>query len=165
MTTDIQVIRNSLKNCEEVTLPYKFSSNCWIKYINIKGDDEAFYEGGEYVGMGNHKIILNIKGRHTYVPTCMRTDDGETIYKARFFIDQTKPPTCENDIKELLKTIKSQQHVIKLSAEQIKILEGLSKNYKNDNYELRVELEQKNRQLDELISNEKKYKLILSQYR
>ena len=34
--TDLGIIRNSLKNCEEVTLPYKFTKNCWIKYITIK---------------------------------------------------------------------------------------------------------------------------------
>ena len=50
MSTDLSIIRESLKHCEEVTLPYKFPPKCWIKYITIKGEDEAFYEGGIYMG-------------------------------------------------------------------------------------------------------------------
>ena len=63
MTTDISKIRVSLNNCEEVPLPYKFPYKCWIKYITIKGEDEAFYEGGQYVGMGDHKIFIINKGK------------------------------------------------------------------------------------------------------
>ena len=34
MTTDISRIRQSLKEYEEVTLPYKLPYKCWIKYIH-----------------------------------------------------------------------------------------------------------------------------------
>ena len=90
MTTDISKIRSSLRDCEEVTLPYKFPRKCWVKYITVKGEDEAFYEGGEFLGMGSHKIFLNNKGQRLCAPTCVRSDDGEILYKSRFFIDTKK---------------------------------------------------------------------------
>ena len=46
MTTDLNTIKQSLQNCEEVSLPFKFPIKCWIKYITLKDDDEFFYEGG-----------------------------------------------------------------------------------------------------------------------
>ena len=164
MSTDLHVIRQSLKGCEEVTLPYKFPSKCWIKYITLKDDDEHFYEGGEFIRMGNHKIVINEKGRNKYIPTCTRTDDGIVIYQSRFFIDPKKKPTCEQEKKDLLKVIKAQQTVIKKSSEQIKLLEEKTQEYQCDNYELRTELQQKNQLLEEFSIKEKKYKLILSQY-
>ena len=100
MTTDISRIRQSLKECEEVTRPYKFPYKCWIKYITIKGEDEAFYEGGQYVGMGDHKIFLINKGKRLCAPTCVRSDDGDILYKSRFFIDSKKTADCADDNKK-----------------------------------------------------------------
>ena len=164
MSTDIEHIRNSLQQCEEVSLPYKFTPKCWIKYITLKNDDEHFYEGGEYIGMGDHKIIISEGGRYKHIPTCTRTDDGEVIYTSRFFIDPRKLPACEKEKGDLLKTIKAQQQVVKRSSEQIKLLEEKSNEYQTDNYELRTELQDKIQQIETLLNNEKKYKLILSQY-
>jgi hypothetical protein len=165
MTTDISHIRQSLKRCEEVTLPYLFPKKCWIKYITLKDDDEHFYEGGEFIGMGNHKLFINVKGRSTCVPTIIRSDEGEILYRARFFIDPTVKPACEQEKHELLKTIKAQQQIIKRVAEQIKVLEATAHEYQSSNYELRTELEEKDHLLKEQLIKEKKYKLILSQYR
>lgn len=164
MSTDLSKIRLSLQNCEEVTLPYKFTPKCWIKYITLKDDDEAFYEGGEFIRMGDHKIIINEGGRHKMIPTCIRTDEGETIYRPRFFIDTKKQSTCNKELSDLMKIIKTQQQVIKKNAEQIKLLEEKTHEYQSDNYELRTELQEKNTQIEELLCKEKKYKLILSQY-
>ena len=40
--TDLTIIRQSLKGCEEITLPFKFPKQCWVKYITINGEDESF---------------------------------------------------------------------------------------------------------------------------
>ena len=122
MTTDISKIRVSLDNCEEVTLPYKFPPKCWIKYITIKGDDEAFYEGGLFLRMGDHKMFLLNKGKQLCAPTCVRSDDGEVLYKSRFFIDPNKDE-CKQKKEELEKIVKQQQKVIKKVSEQLKIRE------------------------------------------
>ena len=90
MSTDLNYIRLSLKNCEEISLPYKFPKQCWVKYITIKGDDEAFYEGGIFNGLGNQKIFLKNGSSKMTIPTCIKSDDGEIIYRSRFFIDPHK---------------------------------------------------------------------------
>tara|TARA_B100001057_G_C22790120_1_gene927261 strand:+ start:858 stop:1355 length:498 start_codon:yes stop_codon:yes gene_type:complete len=164
MTTDINKIRISLKNCEEILPPYKFPLKCWIKYITLKNDDEYFYEGGEFIRMGDHKLFINEKGRSKCIPTCIRSDDGEIMYRSRFFIDNEKQITCEKDKYQLLTVINSQQSVIKRSSEQIKLLEDKANEYQSDNYELRIELEEKNNLIKELLIKEKKYKILLSQY-
>ena len=163
MTTDLSKIRLSLNNCEEVTLPYKFPPKCWIKYITIKGEDEAFYEGGEFLRMGDHKIFLKNKGKQLCAPTCVRSDDGELLYKSRFFIDQTKS-TCEENKDGLEKVVKQQQKVIQKTAEQIKALEDQLHEYKTNHYDMISQLEEKDKEIERLVNNERKYKLILSQY-
>ena len=164
MSTDLSKIRLSLQNCEEVTLPYKFPPNCWIKYITIKGEDEAFYEGGEFLKMGDHKIFLRNKGKQLCAPTCVRSDEGDIIYKSRFFIDPTKNNECLTEKKELEKVMKKQQKVIMKTAEQIQLLEEKLQEYKTNHYDMISQLEEKDKQIGELLCREKKYKLILSQY-
>ena len=164
MTTDISKIRESLQDCEEVSLPYKFPPKCWIKYITIKGEDEAFYEGGEFLRMGHHKIFLRNKGKSLCAPTCVRSDDGEILYKSRFFIDPTKQTQCQEDKKELQKVVDQQQKVIVKTAEQIQLLENQLQEYKVNHYDMISQIEEKDKQIDELLIKEKKYKLVLSQY-
>ena len=164
MSTDLSKIRLSLQNCEEVTLPYKFPPKCWIKYITIKGEDEAFYEGGEYIRMGDHKIFLQNKGKQLCAPTCVRSDEGDILYKSRFFIDPTKNNECLTEKKALEKVVKQQQKVIVKTAEQIKLLEDQLHEYKVNHYDMISQLEEKDKQINELLCKEKKYKLILSQY-
>ena len=164
MSNDLNKIRLSLKNCEEVTLPYKFPYKCWIKYITIKGEDEAFYEGGEYLRMGDHKIFLLNNGQQICVPTMIRSDDGNILYRSRFFIDPHKKSKCEDDKSELEKIVKQQQKVIIKSSEQIKILEEQLLEYKTNQCDMISQMEEKNNKINELLIKENKYKLILSQY-
>ena len=164
MTTDISKIRLSLKDCEEVSLPYKFPQKCWIKYITIKGEDEAFYEGGEFLRMGHHKIFLRNKGKQLCAPTCVRSDDGEILYKSRFFIDPKKTSECEQKKEELQKVVDQQQKVIQKMSEQLKLLEDKNHQTQCDYYDLMSTLEEKDKEIEELHIKEKKYKLILSQY-
>ena len=164
MSTDLSKIRLSLKGCEEVILPYKFPPRCWIKYITLKDDDEVFYEGGEFLRLGDHKLFISEGGRTKCIDTCKRTDDGIVIYKTRFFIDPNKQRPCKDEKSQLNKVIKAQQQVIKQSSTQIKILEDKTHDFQIENYELRTELEETNHQVKELLIKEKKYKLLLSQY-
>jgi len=164
MTTDISKIRVSLKNCEEVTLPYKFPHKCWIKYITIKGEDEAFYEGGQYVGMGDHKIILVNKGRRLCAPTCVRSDNGDILYKSRFFIDSTKTTECEQKKEELEKIVSAQQKVIQKMSQQLQILEDKSHEIQVENYDLHGEIKDRETEIKDLLIKEKKYKLIVNHY-
>jgi len=168
MTTDISKIRVSLNNCEEVTLPYKFTRNCWIKYITIKGEDEAFYEGGEFLGMGDHKIFLRNKGKQLCAPTCVRSDDGEILYKSRFFIDSNRVEDYGDKDKktknELEKVVSAQQRVIQQASHQLKILEDKFHEIQIENFDLHGELREKDEIIKDLLNKETKYKLILSQY-
>ena len=163
MTTDISKIRVSLDNCEEVSLPYKFPPKCWIKYITIKGDDEAFYEGGQYLRMGDHKMFLLNKGKQLCAPTCVRSDDGEVLYKSRFFIDPNKDE-CKQKKEELEKIVKQQQKVIKKVSEQLKIREDRSHEIQCENYNLRSTVEERDNEIKELQIKEKKYILVLSRF-
>jgi uncharacterized coiled-coil protein SlyX len=163
MTTDISKIRLSLKKCEEITLPYKFTPTCWVKYITLKGDDEAFYEGGEFLRMGDHKIFLINKGKQVCAPTCVRSDDGSIIYKSRFFIDPTKNNSTQNK-SELDKVVSQQQNVIKTMAKQIKLLEDQLLQHNSSHYDMVTQLEENDKELNKLLINEKKYKLMLSKY-
>jgi len=169
MTTDISNIRLSLNNCEEVTLPYRFPYKCWIKYITVKGEDEAFYEGGQYMGMGDHKVLLLNKGRRVYVPTCVRSDEGEIVYKSRFFIDPKKTTECVSNSdkkkEELEKIVSAQQKIIQKASHQLKILEDKAHEIQVENYDLHGEIGEKDKLINELLIKENKYKLALSQYR
>lgn len=163
MTTDISKIRESLKNCEEISLPYEFSKNTWIKYITIKGEDEAFYEGGIFTGLGHHKIFLNNKGKKITVPTCIRSDDGEILYKTRLFIVTNNETQCNKDRSELMKVVKAQQKIIEKMTSKIKELETCNNSLQIDIYDSKSLLDQKEDTINELKQKERKYKLIISQ--
>jgi len=162
--TDINIIRQSLKGCEEITLPYKFSKGLRIKYITVKGEDEAFYDGGVFDGMGNHVIFIKNGTTRARVPTCIRNDDGEVVYRSRFFIDPRNDTSCEEKKTELEKTVLAQQKVIEKIAEQLKLLEESKANLQAEHYDLVNLYQDKVDEVKELKEKEKKYRLLLSQY-
>tara|TARA_B000000557_G_scaffold248043_1_gene232371 strand:+ start:307 stop:819 length:513 start_codon:yes stop_codon:yes gene_type:complete len=162
--TDLTIIRQSLKGCEEITLPFKFPKQCWVKYITINGEDESFYEGGVFQRMGNQKVFLK-NGKSTMrVPTCIKSDEGEVIYRSRFFIDPNFKSDCEVKKGQLEKTVQAQQKVIEKMSTQLKLLEESKQNLQTEYYDLMTTLNDKEEQINELLTKEKKYKLILSQY-
>ena len=114
--------------------------------------------------MGDHKIFLQNKGKQLCAPTCVRSDEGDILYKSRFFIDPTKNNECLSEKKELEKVVKQQQKVIVKTSEQIKLLEDQLHEYKVNHYDMISQLEEKDKQINELLCKEKKYKLILSKY-
>ena len=162
--TDLNFIRQSLQGCEEITAPFKFPKKSWVKYITIKGEDEAFYEGGIFQKMGNQKVILK-NGKSTMrVPTCIKTDDGEIMYRSRFFIDPTFKNDCEVKKDQLEKTVQAQQKVIERMAKQLKLLEESKQNLQEEHYTLVSLFQDREDEIKQFKINEKKYKLILSQY-
>ena len=162
--TDINIIRQALKGCEEITLPYKFSKGLRIKYITVKGEDEAFYDGGVFDGMGNHVIFIKNGSSRARVPTCIRNDDGEVVYRSRFFIDPSNDTSCEEKKTELEKTVLAQQKVIEKIAEQLKLLEESKANLQAEHYDLVNLYQDKIDEVKELKEKEKKYRLLLSKY-
>ena len=164
MSTDLTVIRNALKDCEEITLPYKFTKQCWIKYITVQGEDEAFYEGGLFSGMGHHTIYLTHGKSKVRVPTCIKSDDGEIIYRSRFFIDPSHKSSCEIKKEHLEKTVIAQQGVIDKMAEQLKLAEESKQHVVAEHYELVSLFQDKEQEVIVLQKNIHKYKLILSKY-
>ncbi len=164
MSTDLNYIRLSLKNCEEISLPYKFPKHCWVKYITINGDDEAFYEGGIFNGLGNQKIFLKNGSSKMTIPTYIKSDDGEIIYRSRFFIDPTYKNECHIKKDKLEKTVIAQQKVIKKFSEHLKLLENEKIKFETDYQELMNTIRDKDDIINQLKTNEKKYKLILSRY-
>ena len=162
--TDITIIRKSLKGCEEITLPFKIKRGTQLKYITVKGEDEAFYEGGIFNGTGNHVIFIKEGNNIKRVPTCIRNDDGEVIYKSRFFIAPNTDSSCEVKKDELEKTVLAQQKVIDKLAKQLKILEESKADLQAEHYDLVNLYQDKQDKVEELLIKEKKYRLLLSKY-
>ena len=73
--------------------------------------------------MGNQKVILKKWKIYSIFPTYIKSDDGEIIYRSRFFIDTQFTSECEINKNKLEKTVQAQQTVIEKMAKQIKILE------------------------------------------
>ena len=162
--TDLTLIRESLKGCEEIILPYQFTTGLRLKYITIKGEDEAFYEGGLFNGMGNHVIFIKEGNNIKRVPTCIRNDDGEIIYRPRFFIDPNTESSCEVKKNELEKTVLAQQKVIEKMAEQLKLLEESKVDLQAEHYDLVNLYQDQQDEVKDFLIKEKKYRLLLSQY-
>ena len=86
-TTNLTTIRNSLKNYEEIEMPYDFKPGENIKYITLDKDTqtEMFYNGGEYVKIGNE--LINV-----FVPTTPNPTSGFLLMvpkKNLIFLDIT----------------------------------------------------------------------------
>ena len=162
--TDLTVIRESLKSCEEITMPFRFKKGARVKYITVKGEDEAFYEGGVYDGIGNHVLFIKCGSTRKRVPTCVKDNDGMVIYNSRFFIESTTLSKCEVKKNDLEKTVETQQKVIKKLAEQLKLLEVSKETLQAEHYDLVNLYQDKEIEVKELLEKDKKYRLLLSQY-
>ena len=120
MIKDITVIKKNLKGCSEVDIDYPFKYGCFIKYITLKNNEESFFLGGKFIRMRNGSILLENGGKQWSVPLKMIDNQGDTLYKSRFFIDnESENISCEKDKKELEKIIKTQQHIINKMTEKI----------------------------------------------
>ena len=123
MIKDITVIKKHLKGCSEVDINYPFKNGCIVKYITLKNNEESFFLGGKFIRMRNGSILLENGGRQWSVPLKMVDNQGDTIYKSRFFIEnESENLSCEKDKQELEKIIKTQQHIINKMTEKIEEL-------------------------------------------
>ena len=118
--------------------------------------------------MGDHKIFLINKGKRLCAPTCVRSDEGDILYKSRFFIDPVKTTDCvfggDKEKEELEKVVSAQQKVIQKMSQQLKILEDKAHEIQIENYDLHGELKDKDTEIKDLLIKERKYKLIVNHY-
>ena len=148
MTTNLTLIREALKGCEEISLPSDLEKNCRIKYITIKDDSELFYQGGIFKYFGNNKIILSNSGKTWSVPFKILHKDGSLKYKPRFFIVKEEE-TCSEEKKELDKIIQAQQDVIEKMTQQIHQLEIKKTELHNEKIDYETMLQKQRYELKE----------------
>jgi len=135
MIKDISKIREYLNGYVEVEMPYEFTKNSEIQYITCELDDEgniscdSFYPNCKFLRRCNDIILLESNKLMKRVPIYKRDKEGNIIYQSRFFIPEEKEDDldelieCEDDKRELLKTIEYQQSIIEKCTERIKTLE------------------------------------------
>ena len=107
----IEYIRRELKNCEEITPPFNIKPKQRIKYITHCKGKEQFFTGGQFVRLGNERIVLSKGNSQWSFPTKIRDDNNNVIYTSRIFIEHTDTE-CDEKLSEYIETIKAQQLVI-----------------------------------------------------
>ena len=119
---NISEIRKILKDYVEVELPYDFTIGEDIKYITLdkNKNSELFFNGGEYVKIGNELIYLQNGPSNWSFKTKLRDDDNDIIYTSKIFIKDEVEETHSKDVLMLQKTIKAQQMVIEKMTKTIK---------------------------------------------
>jgi hypothetical protein len=122
MIKDIKVIKEHLKGCSEIEIPYPFKNDVHIKYITMKEGEESFYPGGKYVKLLNGKILLCNNGKSWSVPINIKNKEGDIVYKTRFFVVSSFEKDKEStEVTELKSIIKSQQDIIEKISKSLKI--------------------------------------------
>ena len=117
MSQDLSYIKKQLEGCEEVDSIYDIKIGQIVKYITIKNNEEYFFDGGNYVKMGDNKIVLKIGSKYEYVPLIHYNKGGYTVYRTRLFVkDNSKNmkgggKECKSS-EEYEKIIKTQQEII-----------------------------------------------------
>ena len=118
MSQDIAFIKKTLQNHEEVDSPYDLIIGDHVKYITLKGDDEYFYMGGEYKGMGDNIIFLKDKGKRITVPLVYVDKEGNILYKTRLYTE-SECEFSEKEKQEYESIIQTQQRIIETMTEKI----------------------------------------------
>tara|TARA_B100001094_G_scaffold324807_1_gene378000 strand:- start:145 stop:570 length:426 start_codon:yes stop_codon:yes gene_type:complete len=118
MSQDIAFIKKTLQNHEEVDSPYDLIIGDHVKYITLKGDDEYFYMGGEYKGMGDNIIFLKDKGKRIKVPLVYVDKEGHILYKTRLYTE-SECEFSEKEKQEYESIIQTQQRIIETMTEKI----------------------------------------------
>ena len=145
MTTNISTIKNELKGFEEVEIPYIFIKGEPVKYITMKLDEELFYIGGNFVRMGNERIVINNGGSQWSFRTRLRNNNNDITYHSRIFVKKDYISDDSIEIKEYQKIVETQQ----------KIINTLSRNFKTYEKKLVKEMET-NEKLKQIILNLKR---------
>ena len=120
--SDISEIRKILKDYVEVELPYDFKEGENIKYITLdkNTNSELFYEGGEYLRIGNERIFLQNGPSTWQFQTKIRNDENDIIYNSKIYVEKDEDEKINEDVLLLQKTIKAQQMVIEKMTKNIK---------------------------------------------
>ena len=120
--SDISEIRKILKDYVEVELPYDFKEGENIKYITLdkNTNSELFYEGGEYLRIGNERIFLQNGPSTWQFQTKIRNDENDIIYNSKIYVEKDEEEKINEDVLLLQKTIKAQQMVIEKMTKNIK---------------------------------------------
>jgi len=122
----IDYIRKELNNCEEIEAPFNIKLNQRIKYITIYNGKEKFFTGGNFVRLGNEKIILSKGNSQWSLKTKIRDNNNNILYKSRIFIEHNEN-ICSKETSEYIDTIKAQQMVIeKLTLKNKKLKDMLN---------------------------------------
>jgi len=145
MTTNISTIKNELKGFEEVEIPYIFIKGEPVKYITMKLDEELFYIGGNFVRMGNERIVINNGGSQWSFRTRLRNNNNDITYHSRIFVKKDYISDDSIEVKEYQKIVETQQ----------KIINTLSRNFKTYEKKLVKEMET-NEKLKQIILNLKR---------
>lgn len=164
MIQDITRIREELEGYVEVTMPYAFPEDIHIKYLTLKKnhEDESFYPGGCYQGLGNNCIFMKNSYKRWSVPICFYTKDGQVKYATRFFISETvaEAPVSDDStdmnerlqyqqeiIEKLVKEIKESRHTMKTLLEDKQTYEEMLQKNRYHLKELSIENRDKDKQL------------------
>lgn len=120
--SDISEIRKILKDYVEVELPYDFKEGENIKYITLdkNTNSELFYDGGEYLRIGNERIFLQNGPSTWQFQTKIRNDENDIIYNSKIYVEKDEEEKINEDVLLLQKTIKAQQMVIEKMTKNIK---------------------------------------------
>ena len=167
MIQDLTKIREELEGFVEVSYPYDFPRDIPVKYITLKKnqEDESFYPGGCYQGLGNNCLFLKNSYKRWSVPIHFLTKDGQVHYQTRLFIPEdyeTKESIHgSTELQQLQQTIDYQQNIIEKMTEELKdkrqVVQGLLEDkqmyeemLQKNRYHLK-ELSISGRQKDEMI--------------
>ena len=120
MSQNISFIRKELKSCEEVESPYDIKVGDLVKYITLKDGSEFFYTGGNYVKMGDNKILLKSGVSTIYVPLTFPNPDGTIFYRTRLFVENKESECGGKENEEYEKIIHAQQQIIEKMNLQMK---------------------------------------------
>ena len=124
----IEYIRSELENCEEITPPFNIKPKQRIKYITHNKGKEQFFTGGNFVRLGNERIILSKGNSQWSFPTKIRDDNNNIIYTSRIFIEH-QDEDCDDKLSEYIETIKAQQLVIEKLTLKYKRLKDILDEY------------------------------------
>jgi hypothetical protein len=141
MIKDITKIRERLVGFTEIdALIYEFSRNDEISYICLKINQETFYPGGEFRGIGDNCVFLEKNGSRWKAPLSLKNPDGSIRYKCRFFVKRPELVQVDSD-SEFKKTIDFQQGIIDKLTVTLKQLEYQKHELTSQNFDLGNKLE------------------------
>ena len=126
MSQDLTYIRNKLKTCEEVDSPFDIKIGQTVRYITLKNGEEYFFDGGEYIKMGDNKITLKVNSNYEHIQLVHHNKDGYTVYRSRLFVENSENMKgggtvfSKKDATEYEKIIKTQQDIIEKMNIQMK---------------------------------------------